>query len=215
MMAVLTVTKVIIHGLKPVLLSTLEKAGGAFTFVVGGVILIVTGIWFARSTRNLSMEHNQGDEQEKDRFHVVLLYGLLAGLCNSLILHFFPEILQLKFGERATIFQDHLYISVMLGVAAVAAFPLSKLVSVMGIYKSLVVGLLIGFIAMLCIVVSNILFLSLASSFVLALAYGLVLITAFPYALYNISARNATFGTGLFFASFEFFEVLFGLISHH
>ena len=103
----------------------------------------------------------------------------------------------------------------MLGVAAVAAFPLSKLVSITGIYKSLVVALLIGFVAMLCIVVSNILFLSLAASFVLALAYGLVLITAFPYALYNISARNATFGTGLFFASFEFFEVLFGLISHH
>jgi len=202
MMAVLTVTKVIIHGLKPVLLSTLEKAGGAFTFVTGGVILIVTGIWFARSTRNLSMEHHHGD-------------GLLAGLCNSLILHFFPEILQLKFGEKETIFHDHLYISLVLGIAAVAAFPLSKLVRVTGMYKSLIIGLLIGFVAMLCIVTSNIFFLSVAASLVLALAYSLVLITAFPYALYNISARNATFGTGLFFASFEFFEVLFGLILHH
>jgi MFS family permease len=215
MMAVLTISKVLIHGMKPVLLSTLDKAGGAFTFVAGGVILIVTGIWFARSTRNLSIAHAEGDAHEKDRFHIVLLYGLLAGLCNSLILHFFPDILQSKFGKQESIFHDHLYTSLMLGIAAVAAFPLSRVVQRAGIYKALVVSLLTAFVAMLLILVSGVYSLSIAASLMLALAYSVILITAFPYALHNISPRNATFGTGLFFASFEFFEVLFGLISGH
>jgi MFS family permease len=213
MMAVLTLTKVVIHGLKPVLLSTLEKAGGSFTFLTGGVILIVTGIWFARSTKRLSIDHHE--DGEKDRFHIVLLFGLLAGLVNSLILHFFPDILQAKFGERETIFQDHFYISIVLGGAAIATFPLSKLVQRQGIYKSLVMAMLIAFTAMLVILVSHVFVVSVTASLVLALAYSVVLITAFPYALNNISPRNATFGTGLFFASFEFFEVIFALLAGH
>ncbi|MBT1699767.1 hypothetical protein KK083_22965 [Fulvivirgaceae bacterium PWU4] len=214
MMAVLTISTVLIHGMKPVLLSTLEKAGGAFTFVAGGVILIVTGIWFTRSTRKLSLDHGEGTH-EADRFHIVALYGLLAGLCNSLILHFFPGILQSKFGAQETIFHDHLYISLVLGIAAVAAFPLSGIVQKTGIYKALVVSLLTTFVAMLLILVSGIYAVSIGASLLLAAAYSVVLITAFPHALNNISARNATFGTGLFFASFEFFEVLFSLFSTH
>jgi MFS family permease len=213
MMAVLTLIKVLIHGIKPVLLSTLEKAGGSFTFLTGGIILVVTGIWFSRSTRKLTIDHHE--EGEEDRFFIVALFGLLAGLVNSLILHFFPDILQSKFGEKETIFQDHFYISLVMGGAAIATFPLSKLVQRVGIYKSLVTAMLIAFMAMLFILVSNVFIISVASSLVLALAYSVVLITAFPYALNNISPQNATFGTGLFFASFEFFEVIFGLFASH
>jgi MFS family permease len=213
MMAVLTLIKVVIHGIKPILLSTLEKAGGSFTFLVGGAILIITGIWFSRSTRKLTLEHHE--DGEEDRFHVVALFGLLSGLVNSLILHFFPDILQAKFGESETIFQDHFYISLVLGGAAVATFPLSKVVQHKGIYKSLVTAMLIAFVAMLIILVSNVFVVSVLASMLLALAYSVVLITAFPYALNNISPGNATFGTGLFFASFEFFEVIFGLFAGH
>jgi MFS family permease len=213
MMAVLTLTKVVIHGIKPLLLSTLEKVGGLFTFLIGGLILIATGIWFTRSTKKLSIDHHE--EGEQDRFHIVLLFGLLTGLCNSLILHFFPDILQSKFGERETIFKDHFYISLVLGVAAIATFPLSKLVQKLGIYQSLVVAMLITFSAMLVILVSNIFTISVVASLTLALGYSVVLITAFPHALHNISPGNATLGTGLFFASFEFFEVMFALFAGH
>jgi hypothetical protein len=160
-----------------------------------------------------SAEHH--DDGERDRFHIVLLFGLLAGLCNSLILHFFPGILQAKFGPQQTIFHDHLYISLVLGVAAIATFPLSKLVQHTGVYKALVVAMLVAFLAMLILLVSNIFVVSVAASLALALAYSVVLITAFPYALLNISPRNATLGTGLFFASFELFEVMFTLFATH
>jgi MFS family permease len=213
MMAVLTITKVVIHGLKPVLLTTLESAGGSFTFITGGLILIVTGIWFARSTKKLSIDHHEGEE--KDKFLIVALFGLLAGLCNSLVLHFSPAILQFKFGETHTLFHDHLYGSVLLGIAAIATFPMSRVVQSKGIYKSLIISLLIAFAAMLILLISNNSVLSISTSLLLAIAYSVVLITAFPYALNNISPRNATFGTGLFFASFEFFEVLFAVVSSH
>jgi hypothetical protein len=76
-------------------------------------------------------------------------------------------------------------------------------------------AMLIAFTAMLVILVSHVFVVSVTASLVLALAYSVVLITAFPYALNNISPRNATFGTGLFFASFEFFEVIFALLAGH
>ena len=212
-MAVLTLTKVLIHGVKPILLSTLEQAGGAFTFLTGGVILIATGIWFTRSTKRLTLAHH--DDGEKDRFHIVAFFGLLTGLCNSLILHFFPDILKERFGGQQTVFDNHLYISLVLGGAAIAAFPLSKLVRAKGIYPSLVTALLIAFVSMLLILTINSVMVSVLASVVLSLAYSVVLITGFPHALLNISPGNATFGTGLFFASFEFFEVLFNIFAGH
>jgi MFS family permease len=214
MMSALVICKIVIHGAEPVLISTLEAAGGAFTFLTGGVILVVTGIWFARSTRNMEFAHTPG-ETEINRFHIVVLFGLLAGLCNSLILHFFPEILRAKFGGSQSIFQDRLYISMMLGFAAVATVPLSFVVRRVGIYKSLVFGLLIAFTAMIIILASGNMVLSIVFSAILAMAYGLVLITSFPHALHNISPERATFGTGIFFASFEFFEVMFKLLGEH
>lgn len=213
MMAVLTLIKVVIHGLEPVMLSSLEQAGGSFTFVAGGLILIVTGIWFAKSTKSLSIPVH--DAHEKDRFFNVALYGLLAGLCNSLILHFFPQILQTKFGEVHSVFHHHFYISLVLGGTAVAVFPISWWVKRMGVYRALILGLLGSFIAMLFILITGSVIISILASAILSVGYAVVLITAFPNALLNISPRNATFGTGLFFASFEFFEVVFGLFTHH
>ena len=215
MMSVLVICKILIHGLEPLLLHSLEAAGGAYTFLTGGVILIVTGVWFARSTKNMVLEHAHGEEKEKNNFIWVAVFGLLAGLVNSLILHFFPEILRAQFGESQTIFQDRLYISLMLGLTAVATLPLSFVVKRKGIFPSLITGLLIAFAAMMIIVASTNMTVSILASALLACAYGLVLITAFPHALNNISPERATLGTGLFFASFEFFEVVFRLTSNH
>ncbi|GHM98967.1 hypothetical protein WSM22_04570 [Cytophagales bacterium WSM2-2] len=215
MMSVLVITKIAIHGAQPLLLSSLEKAGGSFTFLTGGVILVVTGIWFSRSTRDMTFTHVEGEEREQNRFGIVLLFGLLAGLVNSLILHFFPAILQAKFGARETLFEDHLYISLMLGVTAVATLPLTKLVRSLTVYKSLILALFVAFAAMLVLLLSNAVGISIVASLVIALAYAVVLITAFPYALTNIAPENATFGTGLFFASFELSEVVFSLIGNH
>lgn len=215
MMSVLVICKILIHGLEPLLLHSLEAAGGAYTFLTGGIILVITGLWFSRSTKKMVLHHEHGEGIEKNRFHWVLVFGLLAGLVNSLILHFFPEILRTKFGESETIFQDRLYISLMLGLTAAATLPLSFWVKRNGIFPSLVIGLMIAFVAMIMILASTNFGLSVAASAVLACAYGLVLITAFPHALNNIAPESATLGTGIFFASFEFFEVLFRLTSGH
>jgi MFS family permease len=215
MMAVLTIAKVVINAFQPVLLATLEGVGGSLTFIIGGVILIVSGIWFSRATRNLSIEHHEDGAQAKDRFFPVILFGGLAGLVNVLFLHFFPHILEIKFGERETIFESHVYVSMTLIVTAIVAFPLSRWINVETIYKPLLMSLMICFLAMFVILISDLFLITVASLLVFSVGYALVLITAFPYALQNITVRNATLGTGLFFASFEFFEVIFGLMKIH
>ncbi len=215
MMSVLVICKILIHGIEPLLLASLERAGGSYTFLTGGIILIVTGIWFSYSTKNMAIAHTPGEEHEVNKFHVVVLFGLLAGLCNSLILHFFPEVLLAKFGADESIFQGRLYISLMLGLTAVATMPMSLLVKKWGIYHSLIIGLLVAFLAMIIVLVSGIPVVSIIALALLAVAYGLVLITAFPHALHNIAPASATLGTGLFFASFEFFEVVFKLFGNH
>ena len=214
MMAVLTLAKVLIHGIKPILLKTLNDVGGSATFVIGGLILIVTGLWFSRSTKSITIAHHEG-ESDPDRFHLVVLFGAVTGLCNTLILHFFPSILEARFGHSSTVFSGHLYISLVLGGAACFTFPATRIVKTVGIYRSLLWGLIIAFGSMILVLLFHSIAGVAIASFFLAVGYSIMLITGFPYALLNISARNATFGTGLFFASFELFEVLVGLFMHH
>jgi len=68
MMSVLVICKILIHGLEPLLLHSLEAAGGSYTFLAGGVILVATGVWFARSTKNMVFDHAHGEEKEKNNF---------------------------------------------------------------------------------------------------------------------------------------------------
>jgi hypothetical protein len=47
---------------------------------------------------------------------------------------------------------------------------------------------------------------------VLACAYSLLSVSSFPYTLNNLSARNITFGVGLFYGSLELASGLFNIL---
>jgi MFS family permease len=215
MMAFLTISKVIIHGVEPYLLSFLENEGGTFTFVLGGTILIVTGIWFTRATRKLSVEHNESHGQDNENFVNVIAAGLIAGLSNAMILHYYPDILAKKFSHSIFSNQPHLGFAILLGSTVITALTVTRIYRSTRVLPMLAVSLLSSFVIMLLILVSPYFPVTLLLTVLLGVAYGFVLMTAFPHALANISAVNATLGTGVFFASFEVFEVVFSFISHH
>ncbi|HSZ24875.1 MAG TPA: hypothetical protein VK766_04110, partial [Cytophagaceae bacterium] len=47
---------------------------------------------------------------------------------------------------------------------------------------------------------------------VLACAYSLLSVSSFPFTLKNLSARNITFGVGLFYGSLEVASGLFNIL---
>ncbi len=214
-MSVISIASVLVYISKPLILKSLDMLGGSITFLIGGLVLVITGIWFGKATRTLVIGNHHVGEQEPNRFHIVVMAGLITGLANSLILHFFPAILETKFGAVETIFDEYIYVSAMLCVTAIATLPLSSWAQKRGIYPSFVISVFTSFISMLIILLSPWFWLSMVGSLFLALSYGVLLITSFPHALRNINPASATFGTGIFFACFEFFEVLFTLISPH
>lgn len=206
-MAVLAITRQLVHSSEPLIEKVTGSMGGSWTFVAGGIMLIVCGFFFGYATRNLQ-SHGHEEHVTENKFHLVILYGLLTGLCHSLLLHYFPSLLFDRLGTIHTIFEEHIYLSMLMWGAALAAIPLSFLVRSMGLLSSLLLALFFAFVFMIPIILVENYTITAVCGVGLALAYSLMSITAFPYVLQHISGRNAIFGTGVFFACFEFPEII-------
>ncbi len=210
-MAIIAMVKELIYVAEPVLLESLEGVGGSTTFFVGGLALIITGTYFGSATKNIHTEHHEEDINEKNNFLTVIIFGLLAGVAHGTILQLFPSILHHKLAGNNEHINHHTYVSVFFLIAALSSIPMSFLAKKYGIKLCLVISLFILFSSLLVLVLAEHVFVCEIFLLVAAMAYSMMAVTAFPYALFNINAKNATFGTGLFFASFEAFEIIIRL----
>lgn len=211
-MAVLAISKQVVLGMEPLIVQMTNWLGGTYTFVIGGTLLIITGLFFGYATKSLQSHVSKEEHDGSSQYGVVLIIGLLSGLCHSLLVHFFPALLYKRFGEVHTLFHEHLYLSIIFWIAALSAIPLSLLVKRVGIRSMLLFSVCLCFISMIPIIIFENHLIAGIFSLVLAFSYSMMSVTAFPYALLNVSERNVIFGTGIFFACFELPEVVFSFL---
>lgn len=210
-MAIIAMVKELIYVFEPLLLESLQGIGGATTFLAGGIALVLAGTFFGLSTKNIHQQHSSSDTSEKNNFHIVILFGVLAGIAHGSILQLFPGILHHKLAAEDSHLNHHIYVSIFFLIAAIASIPMSFVAKKFGIKLCLVVSMFILFTSLLVLLLVESLLVCEMFLVVAAISYSLMAVTAFPFALFNINAKNATFGTGLFFASFESFEIIIRL----
>ncbi|MFY8036884.1 MAG: MFS transporter [Cyclobacteriaceae bacterium] len=208
-MAMMVITTELLYAFEPLIVGFVDTIGPVPTFALGGVLLIVTGYFFKTNTRSLSLvrEYHESKNTRTD-FFLVLAAGLVLGLATALFKNYLPQKMENVFeamrhdGIQIAI-SGSMVISFGLVVAALAAWPFSKLVDRIGTEKSLQYGLAGAFIVLL-------------PSFFIGNVYALIMITlltapfisyatvaGFPYALGKLSAKNVTLGAGIFFGSVE------------
>jgi hypothetical protein len=205
-MALMVLTTELLYSLEPLIVAFVDFIGPVLTFALGGVLLIVTGYFFRRTTRNLNLVRASDSSRRSDsNFVLVLAAGLALGLAAALIKNYLPEKINLSFVNAGSDvgMTSSLIISLVLATAAVAAWPLSKLVDKIGTEKSLIYGL-IGTFACISVIsfVSNA-FILIVFGFVAAPFFSLASVAAFPFALSKLSLKSVTLGTGVFFGSTE------------
>jgi MFS family permease len=201
-MALIVLTTEMLNALEPIIINVVNWLGPIATFALGGVLLMVTGYYFRRTTKETKLvrEHDPVKVQES-KYLNVLAAGLLLGVVTAFIKNYTPIWFAAKSASPA--FTPSLIVSFILVVSALGAWPLSRFVEFYGIGKSLRYGLVatMACLAFLYLVPGTPAFLVLCV--VAGISYSLASVAAFPYALQNLCPTHTTLGAGVFFGSIE------------
>ena len=204
-MALMTMTTELLYALEPVVVWFVDLIGPVSTFALGGFLLIVTGYFFRKTTKDISLTREYEESKaSKSNMPLVLSAGLVLGLATAIMMNKFPDLLA---GKLATFSHTSLggshFVSFILGLSALAAIPMSKLVNQLGTGKSVLYGLIGTFVFIFAIFMSGDEFTTITACVLLAMSYSLASVAAFPFALSNLSPKAVTFGAGIFFGSIE------------
>ncbi len=217
-MAVITMTTELLYALEPIVIQLVDFLGGTLTFVTGGVLLIVSGFFFLRTTKDvsnaaISKSHSAAGSDRKNNYFPVILVGLTFGVITAFIMDHFPEILAAKLPSfQSMVFGGNHFSSLILGLAAIMAIPMSKVVEKTGLVQAIVIGTIGAAVTIVAILIGQNQALTIIMCVILALSYSLLAVSSFPFTLYNLSARNVTFGAGLFYGSLELATGLFNIL---
>jgi hypothetical protein len=203
-MAMMVVTTDLLYALEPVVVSIVDAMGPVITFAFGGVLLIVTGYYFRRTTRNVSFARDVKDAKAaKSSFLPIVIAGLALGIVDVLIKEFLPNWLLAKSDTTLPIHTSGLIVSLVLITAALTAWPLSFQVDKLGERKGIIIGVLGALISMAAVYALPYAYVSLGFALITGVFLSLISVSAFPFALKNLSVKNVTLGTGIFFGCVE------------
>jgi hypothetical protein len=217
-MAVITMTTELLYALEPIVVALVDFLGGTLTFVTGGVLLIVSGFFFLRTTRSISNDaiakgHVGLGTQRKNNYLSVILVALTFGVITAFIMEHFPSILAEKLPSyKSELFGGNYISSIILGVAALMALPATKVIEQIGLIQSIVVSTLVAAVSIIVILFGQNQNLTIIMCVLLACAYSLLSVSSFPFTLRNLSARNITFGVGLFYGFHELASGMFTIM---
>jgi MFS family permease len=198
-MALMVVITDLLHAFENKVVDFVDWMGPVVTFAFGGVLLIVTGYFFNRTTRNIewSREYNEV-KNERSYFIKVLAAGLLLGLVVAVINNFIPEWLGKQ--QNEIIMDASWFVPLILVIAAIAAWPLSFFVTKIGAGKALAYGLVGSLLALgLAWILPSALITIIPICIVIGVFFSMASVSAFPFALSKLSVRRVTLGTGIFF----------------
>jgi MFS family permease len=217
-MAIITMTTELLYALEPIVIELVNFLGGTLTFVTGGVLLIVSGFFFLRATKDINNEelakgHVANATERANNYLPVILVGLTFGVITAFIMEHFPLILESKLPSFSNkVFGGNYFSSLILGLAALLAFPASMLIEKIGLIQSIVISTIVAAICILAVLFGQNQNLTIIMCVILAAAYSLLSVSSFPFTLQNLSARNITFGAGLFYGSLELASGLFNIM---
>lgn len=214
-MALMVLTTELLYAIEPLIVDFVDAIGPVSTFALGGVLLIVTGYAFRKTTKDLAFTRSYEEAKTSEsNYSAVLAAGLALGLAAALVKDFIPDRIDNAWQslQNVSVFTGARAASFALAIAALAAWPLSKLVDTIGTGKSLAYGLAgTFFFVIIACVVSNV-YAIITLLLLAAPWFSLASVAAFPYALGKLSVKNVTLGAGIFFGSVELADGVFNIL---
>lgn len=202
-MALIVVTTELLSAFEPLIIEFVNYIGPVKTFAVGGLLILITGYFFRKTTRNVKFERETEEATSKEnQYFKVLIAGLSLGLATALIKNNMADWMISK-TDFPLVNDTSVLVAGVLIISALAAMPLVRYVNKLGVATSLTYGLATSFVALALIYFIPSGIASVALGVVVGISFSFASVAAFPYALSHLSPRHVTLGAGVFFGSVE------------
>ena len=207
-MGILVLVSELIYALEPLVVALVDFFGATLTFVVGGVLITVSGLVFKKVSSDEVFAKKQQQIQDSDQkmmnsnFIKVIGIGLLLGLGHALIMGYIPDQFNRLIPKNL---DGNYFASIVLGAAALLALPVSRISTRVKMSKNITISIILLLISGILIFIPST-FTFITGSVLLAMFFSLISVTALPYALQNLSVKHVTLGVGLFFGATELFD---------
>ncbi len=208
----------LIYALEPVVVALVQFFGDTLTFVVGGVLISVSGYIFHKISSNEVMSRKKELMEETSKpvsvssYFSIIIVGLVLGIGKALLIEFFPEFIDTRFPEFSH--AGGIAAFMLMGLAAVLAFLFSGYVVKVGVKKVLqgsFIALVSGFLILL---VSSSFWIAVVAGVIIAVAFSLINVSGLPYAIDKLSVKHITYGVGIYIGASEIFAGLLEIYFH-
>lgn len=203
----------LIYALEPVVVELVRFFGETLTFIVGGVLVLGTGLLFRRLTVDEVEERTaRAREQKSTRlpYQLIILTGLILGAGRAFLVEYLPqtaEVFSLS-GKEASF--------LLLALSAVTAFLMGRRVARSSVFRYLKSSLItLGVALLLALVFQGTAIVFGGLLIIAAIALGIGHVSGLPLIFNRLTPVNTTLGIGLFLGvsaiTEGIMEVYFGL----
>ena len=208
-MAVLTIVANLIYAIEPVIVDIIDYIGAPFTFMAGGVVVLISGYALQKNSLTLfKLTDNKESrplaaitlDTQKSKFAYILFLGIALGLPTSILFNLFPDVLSQKIGFLFNDLGGKMFVVYILVFSALISLPASSLVNKIGTEKSFWSSFTLILICTLCIFLSQSSVIVLSMVFGFALMFTLLSVSSLPLAMSRSNYYEKVFCVGIFFS---------------
>ncbi len=207
-MAILTIVGNLIYSLEPVIVDLIDYLGAPVTFMLGGVVVFVSGYALKKNSLSLFDNKNQRPRTEfkfdtqRSNYLYILIMGIALGLTTTVLFNYFPALLHTNLSDITNLEGKWLVVLVLF-VTALFSLPVSNYVSRLGTYKSFWWSFLVNSIALILLFFTGSGVLTLAVLLIYTLSFTVLSISSLPLAIEKANYYEKVFCVGIFFSGVE------------
>ncbi len=208
----------LVYAIEPVVVALVLFFGDTLTFVVGGILIAVSGYIFHRvsSDEVLQRKHQLlaadrvTGKQAVMSYISILMVGLFLGLGKAFLVEFLPDHLETQFPEFGAYGG---YVSfVILGLCAISGFLISRKIATLRLWKVIISSFVVVVVGVLVLLFAPTVEVLIGGALVVAAGFTMLNISGLPYAIQNLSVRHVTYGVGIYIGASE---VLTGVLEYY
>jgi MFS family permease len=213
LMAALFITSELTYALEPIIIDLILFLGPSLTFVTGGVLVVGSGIFFIKQTKDEIIERSEKsiNRQKSISYFMVVVIGLILGLAHSFIYYVIPSNIQ-ELGFMGNFSEQGLATSLLI-IAALLSFPVSIFWSKREIHiKNIYVAIAFAFISGATLYFLSSPMITFFNTMLMLYAYVTLSIVGLPYIITRLNGRQITLGIGIFIGAAEVFDSYFEIM---
>ncbi|MEJ0032163.1 MAG: MFS transporter [Bacteroidota bacterium] len=212
-MAVITIVGNLINSLEPVIVDIIDSIGPVLTFIIGGVVVFVSGYSLKQNSLGL-FQQNAGRpravftlDTKKSPKPFIFFLGASLGMATTALFKFFPAVLQLNLAPIINMQGKYLIVIILL-ISAVFSVPASKVIDKFGAQRVFWASLAVSVVSIAGVLLMTSSISTLFFAITFALSFTTLSVSSLPLAINEANYYEKVFCVGIFFSGVELLDGL-------